>query len=138
MHPRQAAMPFGPHEQLLQVARGEGGGSAQAIAEANTCVDSQRAGFSRLFLFTWLEEGRGAGGADVAPNVCIADLWMDGETSDGGMRREPDGGTSGSGGHGSGESDEGAGSSGSNGGESSGGSASGSSVDLDLTPAALA
>ena len=86
-------LPFGPHA-LLQALEADGGASASGldVREAARRVREMRGGFTRLYLFTWLDgnapptaeddDDEAAGGttegADgAAPDVGIADLFIE-------------------------------------------------------------
>ena len=69
--------PFGPH-QLVRLAAAQDPATEeerQLSSAAARAVAAQRGGFRHLYLFTWLEDPQ----APDAPNVCIADLWVEGE-----------------------------------------------------------
>ena len=56
---------------LLRIAFG---GSILPRADAQRLVREQLAGFSRLYLFTWLERPA----EQDCPDVSVADLWIEG------------------------------------------------------------
>lgn len=73
---RSRCLPFGPHPELLRIAFG--GVDSPGRADAQRLVAEQLRGFTRLFLFTWLENPDEEG----EPDVCLADLWIEGDASD--------------------------------------------------------
>lgn len=68
-------LPFGPHAELLRIAFG--GVDSPGRADAQRLVREQLAGFSRLYLFTWLERPA----EQDCPDVSVADLWIEGDGS---------------------------------------------------------
>ena len=68
---------FGPHLALIARAR-------QGQPAARRTVRSLMRGFTRLFLFTWLDGALNGAVAEEAPDVRIADLWIDGSGDGGG------------------------------------------------------
>jgi hypothetical protein len=65
-------LPFGPHPSVLRLARDPQVSEAER-QRAQSTVRQLRAGFTRLFLFTWLEDPS----SEDVPDVAISDLWIE-------------------------------------------------------------
>ena len=63
---------FGPHRQIVETTTA---GSERERKEALELVDQMRSGFTRMYLFTWLDEN--AAPEETPPDVSIADLWIE-------------------------------------------------------------
>ena len=75
-HHGSRILPFGPHPELLRIAFGAV--DSPGRADALRLVVEQLRGFTRMFLFTWLENPDEEG----EPDVCVSDLWVEGDASD--------------------------------------------------------
>ena len=63
---------FGPHRQIVETTTG---GSDQERKEALELEGQMKSGFTRMYLFTWLDEN--AAPEETPPDVSIADLWIE-------------------------------------------------------------
>ena len=63
---------FGPHRQIVETTTG---GSDAERKEALELVEQMRSDFTRMYLFTWLDEN--AAPEETPPDVSIADLWIE-------------------------------------------------------------
>lgn len=63
---------FGPHQALVAAAEGD---ESEEQRDAERMVRSMREGFTRLYLFTWLDGD--VRDDEPTPDVRIADLWIE-------------------------------------------------------------
>ena len=73
------SIPFHPHKATMTAATNPAASTdpSDQHAVARQSVLTQLSGFQRLYLFTWLDNPDVH--ADDAPNVCVADMWIEGD-----------------------------------------------------------